>query len=76
MGARAVANGTDVHGAGATRKRVNAEVTRLVRDGQTVTHWFVMLRIPDHEDPKAFLRLEEEKLIVRWQLRSLGWNRG
>lgn len=62
--------------AGVTRKRINAEVSRLIQDGLTVTHWFVSLRVPDREDPPAFLRREEEKLIVRWKLRSRGWNRG
>lgn len=62
--------------AGMTRKRINAEVSRLIQDGQTVTHWFAVLRVPDREEPRAFLRREEEDLIVRWKLRSRGWNRG
>lgn len=62
--------------AGVTRKRINAEASRLIQDGQIVTHWFAALGVPDREDPRAFLRREEERLIVRWELRSCGWNRG
>jgi hypothetical protein len=84
-----IAAGTDSHGnarggqrygrprhAGATRKRINAEVARLVEDGQTVTHWFARLLVPENDEPGEFLRQQEEKLILQWRLRTAGWNRG
>ena len=84
----AIAAGTDPLGArggqrygrpkyaGMTRKRINAEVARLVRDGLFVTHWFSMLSVPDDQEPRAFLHRAEEALILRWNLRVVGWNRG
>lgn len=62
--------------AGVTRKRINAEVARLVQDGLSVTHWFSMLSVPAGQEPRAFLQRAEEELIGRWNLRVVGWNRG
>lgn len=55
--------------AGATRRRVNIAIAEQIRAGRRVRHWLLPLLEPQ-------LRLQEEALIQRWQLRTLGWNRG
>jgi hypothetical protein len=55
--------------AGATRKRVNMLIAEQLRAGHSVRHWVRPL-------PTAALRAEEERLITRWNLRQVGWNRG
>jgi hypothetical protein len=64
--------------AGATRRRINIHVAEELQAGRAVRHWVRrMSAVP--ADPRAInerLRAEEEELIVRWQLRQAGWNRG
>ncbi len=61
--------------AGVTRRRVNILATRAIAAHWTPHHW-----VTPHEtsavDLPAILRSEEEKLIVKWNLRGDGWNRG
>jgi hypothetical protein len=64
--------------AGATRKRINCLVAEQIQLGRTVRHWLQ----PHPEvagsevDVRSTLLAEEEGLIVRWDLRTVGWNRG
>lgn len=55
--------------AGVTRQRVNVLVTAEVAAGRTVRHWVC-------PKPAGELAAAEEALIVKWQLRQKGWNRG
>lgn len=55
--------------AGITRQRVNILVAAQLAAGRRVRHWLRPL-------PEPLLREEEERLIQRWQLREVGWNRG
>ena len=64
--------------AGVTRQRVNALIAARVLSGEVIRHWVR----PLGETPgdraavrRRLLELEEE-LIVRWNLRRVGWNRG
>ena len=57
-----------VRHAGATRRRVNIAVAEQLRAGRRVRHWLLPLSRPT-------LRLQEETLIQRWQLRAPGWHR-
>lgn len=56
--------------AGVTRERINVLVAEQVRMGRVVTHWVRPV------EEVAELRLQEEQLIARWNLRLAGWNRG
>jgi hypothetical protein len=59
--------------AGPTRQRINAAMTAETERGAVVGLWIN----PRHEPGgTSSLRLEEEKAIERWQLRSHGLNRG
>ena len=64
--------------AGATRKRINCRVAEQIQLGRTVRHWLK----PRAEagcselDVRSTLLAEEESLIVRLHLRTVGWNRG
>lgn len=58
--------------AGATRLRINANVTVAVAAGCSVSHWLAARPGTN----AAALRFEEESLIRRWRLRAHGWNRG
>jgi hypothetical protein len=60
--------GRPVH-AGATRQRVNILVAAQIAAGRRVRHWVRPLAEP-------MLAGEEERLIGRWRLREVGWNRG
>ena len=63
--------------AGSTRQRVNAEVARLAADGWTCSHWLRAVEAPtDPASLEVLLRSEESRLIARWNLRVVGWNRG
>ena len=63
--------------AGTTRQRVNAEVARLTTDGWTFSHWLRAVETPpDPAALEALLRAEESRLIAKWDLRVVGWNRG
>ncbi len=64
--------------AGPTRKRVNVEVTRQLNQGRRVIHWVrpICMDARGKIPVRPVLRLEEERLIERWELRSRGWNRG
>jgi hypothetical protein len=55
--------------AGVTRKRVNILIAEQLRAGRLVRHWVLPL-------PGVALRAEEERLIIDWDLRRVGWNRG
>jgi len=55
--------------AGATRRRVNILIAVQLRVGRSVRRWVRPLAT-------AELRVEEERLITRWNLRRVGWNRG
>lgn len=55
--------------AGVTRKRVNILIAEQLRAGRLVRHWVLSL-------PGVALRAEEERLIIDWDLRRVGWNRG
>jgi len=56
--------------AGVTRERVNVLVAEQVQVGRVVTHWVKPV------DDISALRLQEEQLIAKWDLRLAGWNRG
>lgn len=60
---------------GSTRQRINVEIARLRSTEIIVQHWVWPFRAAG-SDVKAELRVQEEELIERWQLRSCGWNRG
>lgn len=64
--------------AGATRQRVNGLVGEQLRQGRLVRHWVRPLAdVPaDRVILRARLLELEEELIVRWDLRRIGWNRG
>lgn len=55
--------------AGETRKRINVEAAEQILIGRTVNHWIKLVKLED-------LRKSEERLIVLWNLRNTGWNRG
>jgi hypothetical protein len=55
--------------AGITRQRINILVAAELAAGRHVQHWLRALA----EDQ---LVAEEERLIRRWRLREVGWNRG
>jgi hypothetical protein len=55
--------------AGVTRQRMNILVSAERALGREVCHWVRPLE-------EELLRLEEETLIMRWRLRTTGWNRG
>jgi hypothetical protein len=55
--------------AGATRVRINLLIAAEINKGHRIRHWL----LPTQARSLAY---EEEKLIRRWQLRQLGWNRG
>jgi hypothetical protein len=55
--------------AGVTRKRVNVLVAAEVALGRTVRHWV-------RPTPQDELAATEEEYIVRWRLRTTGWNLG
>ena len=63
--------------AGTTRRRVNAEVARLAAAGWRFSQWLRAVEAPaDPAALEALLRVEESRLIARWDLRIVGWNRG
>lgn len=55
--------------AGVTRQRINIRIAGQLRAGRVVRHWIRPL-------PAMRLRAEEERLIITWDLRCVGWNRG
>lgn len=55
--------------AGVTRRRINILVAEQLRAGRVVRQWV-------RQVPAPALRAEEERLIVGWELRRIGWNRG
>jgi hypothetical protein len=55
--------------AGVTRKRINMLIALELVAGHLVQHWVRPLQ-------KELLAVEEEVLIRRWRLRTVGWNRG
>lgn len=64
--------------AGVTRQRVNALIAGRLLRGESIRHWVR----PLGEQPgdraavrRRLLELEED-LIIRWDLRRVGWNRG
>jgi hypothetical protein len=63
--------------AGVTRQRVNVEVLRAHQDGW-IRQWVRPLPalFGTKDQVRIALRVEEEALISRWQLRRNGWNRG
>lgn len=64
--------------AGRTRQRVNMEIRSANTAGWTVQHWVRPYQDPvgTRDEIRAHLRLDEEVLISRWDLRQQGWNRG
>jgi hypothetical protein len=57
--------------AGPTRLRVNGLITEAKRARWDVTHWLSARPVDD-----ATLHAQEQELIVLWNLRAAGWNRG
>lgn len=64
--------------AGVTRQRVNALIAARIRSGEVMRHWVRPLgESPgDRAAVRGRLLQLEEELIVRWELRRVGWNRG
>ena len=63
--------------AGATRKRVNIELAAQLGPGRSVRHWVrPMTAGATAADTKRLLHDGEERLILKWRLREVGWNRG
>ena len=62
--------------AGATRKRINVELAKAHTVDLEVTHWLKPVVIQAGADMTNVLRTQEEELIVLWELRKVGWNRG
>lgn len=60
---------------GETRQRINVEVARARGAGYLISHWVKPVTVPADENATSFLRREEEALIRRWRLRTVGWNR-
>lgn len=62
--------------AGETRRRINAEISRMTANGRTFTHWLRAVQVQDtRANIQALLRAEEARLIGIWRLRDVGWNR-
>jgi hypothetical protein len=64
--------------AGVTRQRINALVAEQLVLGRLVRHW-VSPRVgpsSDRAELRGQLVSREERLIQRWDLRRVGWNRG
>ncbi len=64
--------------AGVTRQRVNALIAGRIRNGEAMRHWVRPLGESqgDRGAVRGRLLQLEEELIVRWELRRVGWNRG
>lgn len=62
--------------AGVTRQRINAMIGEQLRMGRTVRHWVRPVALEPGAEVAPVLRGLEEKLIVRFDLRRRGWNRG
>jgi hypothetical protein len=64
--------------AGVTRQRVNTLIAAQLQAGRVVRHWLRPLvdDLPDRSGLRHRLLHAEQALILRWDLRRVGWNRG